>query len=74
MPIAACISVKEKLKPITGSPPSLIDLPRDCAFKKRCAFKNGNCSGDYPPLVEIETGHFAACYRAGDLLKDRIQK
>ena len=65
---------KEKLKPITGSPPSLIDLPEGCAFKERCAFKNTDCSEIYPPLVEIEKGHFAACYRAGDILKNRIQK
>ncbi len=65
---------KVKLKTIAGSPPSLIDLPAGCAFKERCTFKNGNCSGDYPPLIEIEKGHFAACYRAGDILKNRIQK
>lgn len=65
---------KDKLKPITGSPPSLIDLPRGCAFKDRCTFKNGDCSIDYPPLVEIEKGHFTACYKAGDILKNRIKK
>ena len=65
---------KEKLKPIIGAPPSLIDLPANCTFKGRCSFKNGNCDEDYPPLVEIEEKHFAACYRAVDILKDRIQK
>ncbi|MEF9427137.1 MAG: ABC transporter ATP-binding protein [Candidatus Mariimomonas ferrooxydans] len=65
---------KDKLKPIAGSPPSLIDLPKGCAFKERCNFKNEECSGDYPPLVEIEKDHFTACYRAVDILNNRIQK
>ncbi len=65
---------KERLRSIKGSPPSLIDLPEGCTFKKRCNFKDRDCSGDYPILVEIEKGHFVACYKARDILRDRIRK
>ena len=65
---------RDKLKPITGSPPSLIDLPEGCAFKKRCEFGRDICASSYPPLEEIEEGHFAACYRVEDILKNRTGK
>jgi oligopeptide/dipeptide ABC transporter ATP-binding protein len=65
---------REKLKPITGSPPSLIDLPEGCAFKKRCEFGSDACARSYPPLREIEKGHFVACCRVEDILKNRIGK
>jgi len=65
---------KDKLKPIIGSPPSLIDLPEGCAFKKRCEFARDVCASNYPPLEEIEEGHFAACYRVEDILKNRTGK
>ena len=65
---------REKLKPITGSPPSLIDLPPGCVFKKRCKFGSDACARGYPPLREIEKGHFVACCRVNDILKNRTGK
>jgi oligopeptide/dipeptide ABC transporter ATP-binding protein len=65
---------KGRLRSIKGSPPSMIDLPEGCTFKKRCNFQDRDCSGDYPILVEIEKGHFAACYKARDISRDRIRK
>ncbi len=65
---------KEKLKPITGSPPSLINLPEGCTFKNRCDFCEDVCANGVPPLKEIEDGHFAACFRVKDILKNRIER
>ena len=65
---------KDKLKPIVGSPPSLIDLPEGCAFSKRCKYKTDACKSSYPPLVEIEEKHFVACFVARDILKNRTGK
>jgi len=62
---------KEKLKPIKGSPPSLIDLPAGCAFRKRCSFQSKECGSVFPPMKEIEEGHFVACYLAEDILRKR---
>ena len=65
---------REKLLPIKGSPPSLINLPRGCAFKNRCKFYSESCNKEFPAMREIEEGHFVACYRAEDILKNRVVK
>jgi peptide/nickel transport system ATP-binding protein len=51
----------ERLKPIAGSPPSLIDVPSGCAFHPRCPYAFDRCSTVVPPLVEAERGHADAC-------------
>jgi oligopeptide transport system ATP-binding protein len=58
-----------KLNPIKGSPPSLIDLPEGCIFRNRCRFSSDICKKSFPPLREIESGHFVACHRAEEILK-----
>ncbi len=65
---------REKLKPIAGSPPSLIDLPEGCTFKNRCDFCEDNCANSVPPLEEVEDGHFVACFRVKDILKNRNER
>ncbi|RKS73383.1 peptide/nickel transport system ATP-binding protein [Actinomadura pelletieri DSM 43383] len=55
----------ERLLPIVGSPPSLINVPSGCAFHPRCPYAdlNGDKSTtERPELVEIEPGHKAACH------------
>jgi oligopeptide/dipeptide ABC transporter ATP-binding protein len=64
---------KDKLKPIVGSPPSLIDLPNGCAFYKRCEFATDACTRSCPPLKEIEKDHFVGCCQAEDILKTRTE-
>ena len=48
---------KEKLDPIPGNPPSLINLPTGCAFHPRCAYRdmvpNSRCSTEHPELFQI---------------------
>ncbi len=54
----------ERLKPITGQPPSLIRLPSGCAFHPRCAYVMDRCLTDQPELVPVaEAGeHRSACW------------
>ncbi|MFD0690377.1 ABC transporter ATP-binding protein [Actinomadura fibrosa] len=55
----------ERLMPIKGTPPSLINVPQGCAFNPRCAYRdlNGDKSTtERPELVEAEPGHQVACH------------
>ena len=63
---------KEKLKPIEGTPPSLIDLPEGCVFRVRCEYAVDECKLKYPPLSEIEPGHFVSCFRANEFLSGSL--
>lgn len=63
---------KERLKPIKGTPPSLIDLPKGCTFAPRCKFALKKCKEAFPPTLEEQKNHFAACYRAKELLSGSL--
>jgi oligopeptide/dipeptide ABC transporter ATP-binding protein len=54
----------ERLKPITGQPPSLINLPSGCAFHPRCAYVMDRCLAEEPSLVAVgDAGeHRSACW------------
>ncbi|MBM3707037.1 MAG: ABC transporter ATP-binding protein [Actinobacteria bacterium] len=65
---------KEKLKPIEGLPPSLIDLPEGCIFRVRCDYKIEKCKSLYPPFFEIEPKHYAACFRAEEFLNGNLSR
>ncbi|WP_165956666.1 ABC transporter ATP-binding protein [Kribbella antibiotica] len=55
----------ERLIPIKGTPPSLINIPQGCAFNPRCnyAHLNGGASEtDRPELLDIGSGHKVACH------------
>ena len=47
---------KEKLEPIRGLPPDLIDLPDMCPFVPRCNYAREKCEQKNPPLLEVSTG------------------
>ena len=53
-----------RLRPITGQPPSLINLPTGCAFHPRCAYVMDKCLTDEPSLTAVaEDGfHRSACW------------
>jgi peptide/nickel transport system ATP-binding protein len=56
---------QERLRPVAGSPPSLIHVPPGCAFHPRCPYadRNGSRSStDVPPMRETTTGHQVACH------------
>src|SRR6266567_576665 len=54
----------ERLRPITGQPPSLIRLPAGCAFHPRCAYVMDRCLADEPALLPVgDAGeHRSACW------------
>ncbi|GGU99415.1 ABC transporter ATP-binding protein [Streptomyces spectabilis] len=56
----------ERLVPVKGSPPSLINLPSGCAFNPRCPYadvpKDNVTRTERPELTEVGTGHFSACH------------
>jgi oligopeptide transport system ATP-binding protein len=53
---------KERLNPIRGLPPDLIDLPDMCPFVPRCDFAREKCSEKNPPLFDVNPVHRSACW------------
>ncbi|HVL33299.1 MAG TPA: ABC transporter ATP-binding protein [Actinomycetota bacterium] len=55
---------QERLRPIQGSPPSLIFVPPGCPFHPRCPYRFDPCAVDVPELIMEEEGHSSACHLA----------
>lgn len=53
----------ERLYSIEGQPPTLHDLPQGCPFAPRCDYVMDRCREEYPPILEINEAHSAACWR-----------
>jgi peptide/nickel transport system ATP-binding protein len=55
---------RERLRPITGQPPSLITLPAGCPFHPRCPYVMDRCRTEVPPLAEVgdDSTHLSACW------------
>jgi len=64
---------KDKLEPIEGVPPDLVNLPRGCPFYPRYRFHVEKCLEESPPLLMVGERHFSACWEWSNLGKDRIQ-
>src|SRR5262249_9941659 len=59
----------ERLLPIKGTPPSLINVPPGCAFHPRCGYAelNGGLStAEVPQMTEVGGGHQVACWLQRD--------
>lgn len=48
---------------LRGEIPSSIDLPVGCSFHSRCPIGLASCLQSFPPLEQVDEGHFVACYR-----------
>ncbi|MEZ0393509.1 MAG: ABC transporter ATP-binding protein [Desulfurococcaceae archaeon] len=48
--------------PIKGEVPSAISIPPGCRFHPRCPYAMERCSREEPPMVEVEPGHYVACW------------
>jgi len=61
---------QERLIPVTGTPPSLINLPPGCSFNPRCPYcklTDGRALTEVPELLQIGPGqaHSVACHLTG---------
>jgi peptide/nickel transport system ATP-binding protein len=57
---------RERLTPIPGAPPNMLQPPSGCAFRVRCPHAIDECAGDLPELRQL--GDLAtACIRAEEL-------
>ena len=53
---------KDRLTPIPGMIPNLIDPPEGCNFGSRCAWRMPICDQKRPGYFVISEGHLAACH------------
>jgi peptide/nickel transport system ATP-binding protein len=52
----------ERLVPIRGLPPSLINVPSGCPFHPRCPYVFDRCPREVPPLLPADGFHASACH------------
>src|SRR5207253_1114004 len=52
----------DRLQPIAGSPPSLINVPRGCTFHPRCPYAPPPALETEPELAPSEPGHLVRCH------------
>jgi peptide/nickel transport system ATP-binding protein len=67
----------ERLKAIPGQPPSLINLPKGCAFSARCEYKHlagVDCENVPVALASAGHGHSARCHIPTDLRSSTFLK
>jgi oligopeptide/dipeptide ABC transporter ATP-binding protein len=59
---------RERLQPIGGQPPSLINIPAGCPYHPRCPYVMDVCRTDTPPLRQVygEGPHVSACWLPTD--------
>jgi oligopeptide transport system ATP-binding protein len=58
----------DKLDPVEGQPPDLLNLPAGCSFMERCRFSAERCAEEAPILRSVGAGHLSACFAAESLL------
>ncbi|MCG7207450.1 ABC transporter ATP-binding protein [Streptomyces arenae] len=59
--------LQDRLIPVKGNPPSLINLPNGCAFHPRCPYAggtNGRSNSEVPRLTRVSEHHLVACHLA----------
>ena len=60
----------DRLRPVQGSPPSLINIPDGCAFHPRCPYadvpKDNVTRTQRPELRQVAAGHWSACHMAAE--------
>ena len=57
---------QERLDIIPGVVPDARVFPQGCRFAPRCPLADAHCRAEAPSLEEVEAGHWAGCWKAGD--------
>jgi len=52
----------ERLEPIPGEPPNLVNPPPGCRFHPRCGYVMDVCRREEPPVVDVDDGHSVKCW------------
>ncbi len=69
------IEASRKRLPLQGEPPSTIDPPSGCPFRTRCPIAEIGVNAEImPPLVEQQSGHFAACHFRGNSKRRYVRR
>jgi peptide/nickel transport system ATP-binding protein len=66
----------DRLIPIVGSPPSLINLPTGCAFHPRCQYADrtgGLSQSTVPDLIALPGGHAARCHLSREQRREAFE-
>ncbi len=63
---------KEKLVPITGTPPDLLNPPKGCPFAARCKYAMKLCKEVQPEFTQLSTQHRAACWLLHPAVKQKL--
>jgi peptide/nickel transport system ATP-binding protein len=61
------------LRPIPGSPPSLVNMAPGCPFRPRCPLAFDRCATEEPPLEHVGVEHAAACFKSAELVDVGIE-
>jgi len=65
---------KDRLEVIPGSVPDPLHFPKGCKFHPRCPYCRKDvdelCRTKEPELEEVKSGHWVACWKAGEIVKN----
>ncbi|MEY7998773.1 ABC transporter ATP-binding protein [Clostridium sp. Mt-5] len=54
--------IKQRLRPIDGTPPDLLKPPIGCPFSPRCEYAMKICLNRMPEAFKIDDNHFSSCW------------